>query len=172
MTKITYNKEYDQIDIKEELLENKLIKSSFIKNIISKYKLDIINEKIEYYHNNIFNFIFELNHYKYIYISSINIYKKDIYFKKIIFNNFDSQNKELIKETIFFINYIFENSEDLFEVKEKVLKEFFNVLSIIFNKFTKVSLSSIKLLNKFINYRYISKINKNKLKIYYNSLLN
>ena len=113
-----------------------------------------------------------MNHYKYIYISSINIYKKDIYFKKIIFNNFDSQNKKLIKETIFFIDYIFENSEDLFEVKEKVLKEFFNVLSIIFNKFTKVSLSSIKLLNKFINYRYISKINKNKLKIYYNSLLN
>ena len=172
MTKITYNKEYDQIDIKEELLENKLIKSSFIKNIISKYKLDIINEKIEYYHNNIFNFIFESNHYKYIYISSINIYKKDIYFKKIIFNNFESQNNKLINETIFFINYIFENSEHLFEVKEKVLKEFFNVLSIIFNKFTKVSLSSIKLLNKFINYRYISKINKNKLKIYYNSLLN
>jgi hypothetical protein len=172
ITQIKYNKEYDQIDIKEELLENKLIKSSFIKNIISKYKLDKINEKIEYYHNNIFNFIFELNHYKYIYISSINIYKKDIYFKKIIFNNFDSQNKKLIKETIFFINYIFENSEDLFEVKEKVLKEFFNVLSIIFNKFTKVSLSSIKLLNKFIDCRYISEINKHILRIYYNSLLN
>ena len=172
MTKITYNKEYDQIDIKEELLENKLIKSSFIKNIISKYKLDIINEKIEYYHNNIFNFIFESNHYKYIYISSINIYKKDIYFKKIIFNNFESQNNKLINETIFFINYIFENSEDLFEVKEKVLKEFFNVLSIIFNKFSKVSKNSMELLNKFIRNPYISKHNKILLKFYYNSLIN
>ena len=76
-----------------------------------------------------------------------------------------------MKETVFFINYIFENSEDLFEVKEKVLKEFFNVLSIIFNKFTKVSLSSIKLLNKFIDCRYISEINKHILRIYYNNII-
>ena len=75
-------------------------------------------------------------------------------------------------ETIFYINFIFDNSKKEKIIKEKILKEFFNVLSIIFNKFSKISKNSVKLKNKFIRNRFISSDNKILLKFYYNSLVN
>ena len=122
LTQIKFNLEYNEIDINKELLTNKLI----------------------------FSFLIELIPHKYKYISSINIYKNNSDFEKIKFRSFGSEQTDLIKETIFFANFIFDNSENTIEMKEKVLKEFLNLLSIIFNRFTKVSKSSENLLNKFI----------------------
>ena len=78
----------------------------------------------------------------------------------------------MIKETIFYINFIYDNSKNTFESKEKILLEYFNVLNIIFNKFTNITNSSLKLLSKFKDCKYISQENKKLLKFYYNSLIN
>ena len=78
----------------------------------------------------------------------------------------------MIREIIFKINFFFENSENTYKAKEKVLNELLRDLSIIFNKFSKVSESSIKLLNKFMNCNNISNTNKNILQFYYKSLIN
>ena len=172
LTKIKYNLEYSTIDIKKELLTNKIVKTSFFKNIIKNYKIDKFKEKIDYYYNDIFAFIFENNLHKFKQINSESIYMNDIYFDNPKFNNFTSEGTKKIEETIFYINFIFDNSKNENISKEKVLKEFFNVLSIIFNKFSKISKNSMKLLNKFIRNHYISKSNKILLKFYYNSLIN
>ena len=136
------------------------------------YKINECKEIIDYYYNDIFSFIFENNFHKFKRISSESIYMSDIYFDKPKFNNFTSEDTKRINETIFYINFIFDNSENENNIKEKVLKEFFNVLSIIFNKFTKRKKNSLKLLNKFIRSHYISKDNKIMLKFYYSSLIN
>ena len=172
LTKIKYNLEYSNIDIKKELLTNKIIKTIFIKNIIKNYKIDKFKEKIDYYYNDIFAYIFENNSHKFKRITSESIYINEIYFDNPEFNNFTFEETKKIEETIFYINFIFDNSKNEIISKEKVLKEFFNVLSIIFNKFCKVSKNSMKLLNKFLRNPYISRHNKILLKFYYNSLIN
>ncbi len=77
----------------------------------------------------------------------------------------------MVKETIFYIGYIFDNSKDTYENKEKVVKKLFNILSVIFNKFTRVSKASLKLLNKFFACEYISQSYKDLLQLYYVSLI-
>ena len=172
LTEIKYNLEYNNIDINKELLTNKIFRSEYLKNIIKNYKLDKFNEVIDYYYNEIFEFLIQNNFHKFKRISSESIYINDNDFDKIIFNNFTYKETKKINETIFYINFIFDNSKNENKIKEKVLKEFFNVLSIIFNKYCKISQNSLKLINKFIKSNYISKDNKILLKFYYNSLIN
>ena len=172
LNKIKYNVDYNNIDINKELLTNKIFRTKYFKNIIINYNLDKFKEIIDYYYNDIFAFIFENNMHKFKRISSESIYINDIDFEKPKFNNFSSGDSKKINETIFYINFIFDNSKKEKIIKEKILKEFFNVLSIIFNKFCKISKNSVKLINKFLGSRFISKDNKNLLKFYYNSLVN
>ena len=172
LSQIKYNTNFNEIDIKKELLTNKLFQAFYLKNMIKKFYLNNINEIIDYYYNDIFNFIIENTSHKFKYISSINIYINDTDVDKFKFNDFTIENQNMIREAIYYINFIFDNSKNTYESKEKVVQEFFSVLSLIFNKFTKVSESSFRLLNKFLNCKYISQSNKDLLKFYVNSLLN
>ena len=171
-TQIKYNMEFNNIDIKDELLANKIIKSRFFKDIIKTYKLEKFNEIVDYYYNSIFEFIFTTNNHKFKRITSESIYINDSDLYKPRFNNFTTGEDKRINEVNFFINFIYDNSKENFENKQKILKEFFNVLSIIYNKFTITSNTSLELMNKFIGSEYISKENKTLLQFYYNSLIN
>ena len=171
-TKIKYNLKINNIDINKELLTNKIIKTNYLRNCLIKYKLNEINEIIDNYYNEIYIFILESNTHKYNHTSSVKLYKNNSDFDKFKFNNFSSSNEQLIKEVVFYINFIFDNSKDTYEEKESVLNEFFNVLNIIFNKFTKTSESSIKLFKKFMNCDFISDKNKILLDFYIKSLIN
>ena len=171
LTTIKYNSEFQEIDINKELLTNKLFKAKFLQNILKKFKIDKINQIIDYYSEAILDFVIESTTHKFQQINSISLYINDSDFDKPKFSNFSSLEDLKVNETIFYIYYIYDNSKNSVEGKEKVLKEFFNVMSIIFNKFTKVSNSSLNLLNQFLNSKYISKNNKNLLKLYYKSLI-
>ena len=171
-SQIKNNLEYNDVDIKNDLLTNKLFKTNYFKKLIKIFNVNKIKEIIDYSYNNIFAFMIESTSHKYKYINSINLYINDIDCDKIQFNDFTSGENKIINETIFYINFIYDNSKNTYESKEKVLKEFFNFLSIIYNKFTKISKLSLKLLNKFFNCKYISKTHKNLLKFYYNALIN
>ena len=172
LTQIKYNSEFNNIDIKNELLTNKLIKTKFFVEILKSYKFDQSSTIIDYFYNNLFSFIIDSNFHKYKYVSSFDIYIYDSDMDKPEFNYFTSIKRKLVEETIFYIDFIFKYSKCTYESKEKVIKEFFNYLSIVFNKFTKISDSSLNLLNKFMNCKYISKSNKDLLKLYYISLTN
>ena len=171
LNQIKYNFEFNEIDIKKELLTNKLIKTNYLKNIIKQFSIDKINEIIDFYYNDIFDFFIEITPHTFKYISTINIYINDIDFDKFKFNDFKLEKHQMVKETIFYIGYIFDNSKDTYENKEKVVKKLFNILSVIFNKFTRVSKASLKLLNKFFACEYISQSYKDLLQLYYVSLI-
>ena len=172
ISQIKYNSNFDDIDISKELLTNKLIKSNFFRDILKKYNLNDSEIIIEYYYNDIFNFIINSNEYKFKRTNSANIYMNENYFEKKKFNDFTTENNKLVNESIFYINFIFDNSKNTNEDKKIIIHDFFNVLSIIYNKFTDVSKSSLELLQKFIDCKYISEQNKNLLKFYYYSLIN
>ena len=164
LKQIKFDLNYSDIDINDELLTNKLFKSKYIQKLIENFNLKEIKEINDYYYNKLFEFIIESSHYTYKYIFSINIYINENNYAKKKFNDFSIKNSGIINETIFFINFIFDNSDDSFIAKEKVLKEFLNYLSIIFNKFVDVKESSINLLNKFLDCGYISETDKVLLK--------
>ena len=128
---------------------------------MKKYKLNEVNEIIDNYYNEIYTFILESNTPKYNHTSSVRLFKNNSDFDKFKFNDFSSSNKQIIKEVVFYINFIFENSKDTYEEKESVLSEFFNVLNIMFNKFTKTS-----------ECNFISDKNKILLDFYCKSLIN
>ena len=153
---------------------NKLIKSNYFLHLIENYKLNEIKISIDHYVNDLFNFIINDNSYKFVKTNSTltNIYIDDKYMDKIKFNDFPLKNKQLLKEKIFYISFIFDFSKNNFEAKELVLQEFFIVMSLIFNKFAHISKSSLKLFQKFIDSEYISDKNKNILVFYYYSLIN
>ena len=171
-SQIKYNLRFNDIDISKELLTNKLIKSNYIRDMSKKYNLKDSEIIIEFFYNDIFSFIINSNEHKFKRTNSTNIYMNENYFEKKKFNDFSIENTKLIKEAIFYINFIFDNSKNTYEEKEIIIQKFFNVLSIIFNKFTNISKSSLDLLHKIINCRYISKQNKNLLMLYYYSLIN
>jgi hypothetical protein len=172
LTQIKYNLEFKGIDINKELLTNKIIKTKYFINILKKFKLNEINDIIDNYYNNIFIFCLESNTYKYAHTSLAKIYINDADFDKFKFNDFSSEKDQIIiKEITFYINFIFENSPNTYERKANILNELYKDLSIIFNKFSKVSESSIELLKKFMNCNYISDANKKSLQFYYNSLI-
>ena len=171
LTQIKYNMEFNNIDIKNDLLTNKIIKSEYFKNIIKKFKIEKFIEIIDYYYNNIFEFIFENDNNIFKRISSEGIYIYDFICYKPKFNDFKLTEDRRIDELVFYINFIFDNSKNNSESKEKVLKEFLNVLSTIYNKFTKISKASLELIKKFLNSEYISKTNKTLLQFYYKSLI-
>ena len=170
--RIKYNLNQNDIDINKELLTNKIIKTNYFRNCIKKYKLKEINEIIDNYFNEIYTFVLESYKPKYNHTSGVKLYKKDFYFDKFKFNNFSFYNEQLHKEINIYINFIFEYSKDTYKSKERVLNEFVNVLSILFNKFTNTTKYSIKLMDKFMNSKFISVPSKNWLKLYNKSLIN
>ena len=88
------------------------------------------------------------------------------------FFDFSLTNIQLLNETIFYINFIFDFSKNTFESKKIVLQEFFKILSLIFNKFTKISKTSLEIFHKFLDCKFITDKDKNMLKFYYYSLIN
>ena len=171
MNHFKYNLEFNDIDIKRELLTNKIFKINYLKKAINKYKIYDIDKIIDYYSDNIFNFIIESTNHEFKHISSVKIYINDTDIDKYIFQDFNSEKNQYLVETLLYINFIFDKSENTYENKEKVLKEFYNLLSIIYNKFTKITNSSIDLFNKFMKCKYISQEHKILLKFYYDSLI-
>ena len=87
-------------------------------------------------------------------------------------NNIFKDKKKKIKDSIFYINFILDNSYNSFEEKKFVLNEFFNVMNIIYNKFNDISSESYILYEKFMKCHYITQSDKQYLQFYYNSLIN
>ena len=93
-----------------------------------------------------------------------------------IINSFNSSNtndkNQLIKDSIFYINFIFDNSYNTVDDKKFVVNEFYNIMNIIYNKYNNFSEEAINLKDKFINCNYISSYKKSNIITYYNGLIN
>ena len=171
METIIFNKNINGIDQEKEILFNKLIKADLLKNIIDKYKLMEYKNIIYNYYDDIIFFILSKNNTTIQHISDYGAIRHEKYTKSLSRNELLNDNNQKIKDTIFYINFLYDNSNDTFEEKERVSNKFNNYLSTIYNKFNKSTLQSHELYEKFINCKYISQLNKNILELYYHSLI-
>ena len=169
---ITYNKDFLNIDIKKDLLINKLIKADLFKNTIKEYNLNETKNEVYNYYDDIFLYVLQKSKNNFNHINNFGVIKKINNTNSLIIKSIIEDQNQKIKDSIFYINFLFEKSYNSFEEKKFVLNEFFNVMSIIFNKFNSKCNEAYILYEKFLNCDYISQLDKNYLKFYYNSLIN
>ena len=169
---IKYNKNYINIDQQKELLINKLIKTDLFKNIIKKYKLNDIQRVVYNYYDNIFLYLLEKSNNNFNRTNIFGVIRNIHNINSLKINSIIKHKKNTIKDSIFYINFLLENSYNSFEEKRFVLNEFFNIMSIIYNKFNDFSSESYNLYEKFMKCHYITQSDKKYLQFYYNSLIN
>ena len=149
-----------------------MIKADLFKKIINKYNFTNYKEIIYNYFDNIFLFC--------LFNSKIKFEHTDIY--GAIKNNKDinelkitktmNEKNQKRKDSIIYINFLYENTENTFEGKKIALNRFYNILSIIYNKYNKVSIDSLNLIRKFNHSKFIKTFDKNNLIFLYESLIN
>ena len=169
---IKVNKKYKDIDQEKDILFNKLIKAKIYRNIIYKYKLNQYNITIFNFYEDILIFLLNKYKLKFRHTDEYGIILNKINIEFLKLTNVSNNKKQIINDSIFYINFIFDNSKNTFLDKKYVLQEFINLLSVIYNKFILMANNSIKLLEKFINCNFINKEDKIELIFLYNSLIN
>ena len=169
---IKVNKEYNNIIDYNDILFNKLVKANIYKKIIYKNDLAKYNIPIYNYYENILLFLinkYKLN-FKHVDEYGVIKNKHDAEFEQLY--NITKDKKNIIKDSLFYINFLFDNSDNSISEKTKVLQEFINILSIIYNKFEKLTDDSKKLIEKFNKCRFINEEDKTELLLLINSLIN
>ena len=163
---------YADIDQEKELLFNKLIKASFFKAIIKKYKfIDYKNVIFNYYDNLVIFAIFKEN-IKFKHFNIVGVIENINNIKELKITKKKENIIQKRKDCIFYINFLIDNAEDTFKSKDYALNEYYNLLSVIYNKYNKGSIDSIKLIEKFSNKILIKNSDKIDLNFYYTSLIN
>ena len=89
-------------------------------------------------------------------------------FKK--FNDINDKS-QIISDSLFYIEFLFNHTPNNEKDKMYVLNEFYNIMNIIYNKNNIVTEEGKKLIYKFLNCDCIPQYNKNLLKTYYNALI-
>lgn len=169
-----YNLHYKNVDEEREILTNKLIKSNLLKNTIRKYAFNKRKNKLFDYFDEIILYILNKNNatFKHIedycmigYINSI---------KNLTLFNIINEESQAFEDSLFYINFIFDNSKKTNVDKKFVLYEFYNIMGNIYNKFVKKGKNNetIALYRKFEYSNSISIEDKEELKFYYDSLNN
>lgn len=160
---LKFNLFYKQIDQEKELIINKLIKSNLYKKLIKEYKYFFIDNFINNYYDDILMFLIEQ---KNISIKHIDIFGIIEFSTKI-----NIYNSSIINDSIYYINFLYDHSEDSVKGKKYSLNEFYNTMNIIYNKFNNITQKGIDLLNKYLKCDYISKYEKKNIITYFNALI-
>ena len=171
---IKINKDYKAIDENKEILYNKFIRTAKLKSVVTnifEYS-KVQNTSIYNYYDDMILFAFSKDFKK---PSLIQTYGTIQYINNIEELNITKKmndEKQKIEDSLNYINYLFENTDNSKEEKMFVLKNFFNILSDIFNRFNDVPMKAFKLHRKFMQCKSIPQVEKNNLDLYINSLLN
>ena len=80
--------------------------------------------------------------------------------------------RQKTEDSIYYINYLLENTKNNINDKIYALHEFYNILSDIFNRFNNVPKQAYELKEKFMKCDKIPQKEKNNLELYVNSLMN
>ncbi len=168
---LKFNTGYKQIDQEKELIINKLIKSNIYKSIIKEYESFFIDNITSNYYDEILMFLINQRNIVIKHINSTEI----IEHSKII-NNFNifqinDTDQILIKDSISYINFLYNHTEDSVKSKAYALSEFYNIMNVIYNKFNEISKEAMDLIYMFLKSEYISKYDKSNLITYYNVLI-
>ena len=118
----TKNKDLEQ---EKELLFNKLIKADIYKIIIKYYGLNKNIITIYNYYENILMFLFNKYKLNFRHIDEFGLIKNNNKREIFLLNNI--KNKTIFNDSISYINFLFDNSNNTFLDKTKVLKELINI---------------------------------------------
>lgn len=169
---IKYNKHYKEFDQEKELLINKLILSSFYKDIINQYKLVKCKEIIYNFYDDILIYLFNKRKYIFKHIDLFGIIKNINQVNSLELNQLINNDEHKLFDSIFYINFLFEHSPNTYKDKKIVYDKFVNILGLVYNKLVYKSNLSIKLLRKIMDCEYINQTEKLELNFFYNSLNN
>ena len=169
---IKYNKNYKEFDQEKELLINKLIRTEIYQNIIEKYKLMNYKEAIYNNYDEILLFLIMKRKYNFKRTDMFGIIKNINQINSLRLKQIIDNNEQKINDSIFYINFLFEHSDNEYEVKKAVYEQFINKLGFICNKFVIKSNNTINLYRRIMNCNSINKIDKMELKFFYKSLNN
>ena len=171
ITTFKYKNNNDEVDQEDELITNKLIETNLFKKIINKYKLNECQNKLYSHYDNIILFLLFREGAKLKRTSFYGVVKYILIINKL-YSSYLEDNNNKISDSIFYINFLFNNTLESFKEKRIVIKEFYNLLSIIYNKFNRFNHESKKLYLKFLDCKYIPQSEKKKFILYYNYLNN
>ena len=163
---IKYNKKMREIDQQKDLLFNKIIKTEIFKNLISKFKLNYNNKCMDNYYNEILLFSLTNENYSFRHIDYYGI----IQYSQIVEELNIIRNTNIIEDSIFYINYLYDNTNNSISDKEISINEFFDLLGLIYNKFNDITDEAYNLYNKFYTSPFVSSYNKRLLRFYFYSL--
>ena len=169
---IKYNKNYKEIDQDKELLINKLFKAEIYKDIIYKYELIKYDKIIYNYFDDILIYLIKKEKYIFQNINVFGVLQNIKNINTLKLNQNINSVEQKISDTIFYINFLFENSANEYKEKKYVYDEYVNRLNLINNKIVPKSNESIKLFKKFMKCKYINKLEKLELAFFYDSLNN
>ena len=169
---IKYNKLNKEIDQEKEILFNKLIKADLLKNMIKECKFIDYKDVIYNYYDNIIFFILNKKNISFEYINTTGIIKNNKQINKLKLTKIMKEQNQIIKDSIFYINFLYDKTDENYKGKKYALNEFYNLFSLIYNKFNIISNESIKLFEKFNNSKLIDISDKKELNFYYNSMIN
>ena len=172
ITKLKYNLDYIEIDQEKEILNNKIIKAEPLKKIIETYELNKGEKLLYNYFDDIILYLLNKNGAKFNYINSFYVIKNNNQTKSLSLNKLIKNETQIYLDSLFYINFLFENSKNENNEKEFALKEFYNIMNIIYNKENNGTEESNLLYQKFMNCKYISDYDKNLLALYHKSLMN
>jgi hypothetical protein len=123
-----YNLDYKNVDEEKEILTNKIIKSNLLKNAIRKYKFNKRKNKLYGYFDDIILFLLNKIKIEFKHIESycMIVYINEI--KNMTLFNIINKESQLYEDSIFYINFIFDNSNNIYKDKKLVLYEFYNIM--------------------------------------------
>ena len=174
LDKIQINKNNKSLDENKEVLYNKFIRTEKLKPIIENiFKFSQRKNTSIYSHYDDL-ILYSLNKIqpKYIFTETYGTIQYINRIHELNITQKMNDDKQKIEDSLFYISYMFSHSENNEEEKLYVLHEYYNILSNIFNKFNDVPMKAFTLHRKFIKCKEISKVEKNNLEFYVNSLLN
>ena len=171
-SELKYNKNYEEFDQEKELLINKLILSSLCKDIINQYKLIEYKEITYNHYDDILIYLFNERKYIFKHIDQFGVIENINQVNSLELNKLINDNEQKLFDSIFYINFLFDNSQNTHKDKKIVYDKFVNILGLIYNKLVSKSNLSIKLFRKFMDCEYINETEKLELNFFYNSLNN
>ena len=174
LAKIKINEDYKSIDENKEILFNKFIKTKKLKNIME----DIIkfnkqkNISLYNYYDDIILFALNKTKATYGYTRTIGTIQYINKVRQLNISKIMDDEKQKMEDSIFYIDYLFQNTKNKEAEKMRVLHEFYNILADIFNRFNDVPSTAFNLQRKFLDCDEIPQEEKDNLEFYINSLLN
>ena len=173
LSTIKINDDYISIDVNKDILANKFIKTEKLKSISAE--IESIKDKkkpIYNYYEDIILFALKKAKAKKVISKTFGTIQYINKMRQLFIIRIMDDERQKMEDSIFYINYLFTHTKDEEKEKMKVLREFYNVLSDIFNRFNAVPIRAFDLKKKFLDCGSIPQDEKNNLEFYVSSLLN